>query len=365
MKNDLKILFLSGTYFPEGCGIGDYTYQLANRLAAMNIKIGVLTSSYIGVKPSKKPVIVMPEITDWDMSGLKTLTDRISVFDPDFLHIQYPTAEYKRHLSTNFLPGRLKKTAPGIKVVETFHEPICELGPLGRLRMLINFVSADGRIFVEKENYDRLPLLFKLLENKKQNAIIGVAPNIPRSNTNISAKLRKKYRIPKNKKIMATFGYINHVKGFDILLRAFDPEKEEWLHIGRIDNNYPYQAEWMKLAERSGKSGHIHFTGRLDEKQVAATLASADVCVFPFRGGVTARHATYLSAVLQGSYIVATHALHSGYFAPQNTYFASANIENLRHALDFIPPKRTIKPKILSWNEIAEEHLDFYRKLAG
>jgi glycosyltransferase involved in cell wall biosynthesis len=363
MKNKTRILFVSGTYFPEGCGIGDYTYHLANQLAGHKMTVGALTSSYIGVKASKKPVIVMPEISDWDLSGLKTIIKKILAFNPAIVHIQYPTAEYKKHLSTNFLPGELKKAAPNIKIVETFHEPIRDLGPLGRLRMLINFVSADGRIFVEKENYNRLPLSYKFLEDKKQNAIIGVAPNIPRSNKNISAKLRKKYKVPKNKRLMVTFGYINRVKGFDILLDIFNPEKEEWLHIGKIDNTYPNQVEWMKLAEKSGKSGYIHFTGRLDEKEVAATLASADVCVFPFRGGVTARHATYLSAVLQGSYVVATHASRSGYFAPQNTYFTAVNKEQLRHALDFNPPEKKIRPKILSWNEIAEKHVDFYRNV--
>ncbi len=364
MKSELRILFICGTYFPEGCGVGDYTCHLANELAKLKITVGALTSSYTGVKPAKNPVRVMPEIKNWDLPGLKAIIGKIEAFNPGIAHIQYPSAEYKKHLAFNFLPRALKKSAPHIKIIETFHEPIRELGLLGKIRLLQNFSQADGRIFVEKENQETLPLMFRLFAGNKPSAVIGVAPNIPKATANISGRLRKKFKIPKNKKLMVTFGYINRIKGFDLLLEAFDPEKEEWLHIGKPDKNYPYQVKFLKTAKESGKSGHMHFTGRLHEKEVAATLASADVCAFPFRGGVTARHATYLSAVLQGTYAIAAHKSKTRYDKTMNTlYVPAGSAGSLRRALDEKPRRSRAKTPVISWKDIAEKHKQFYSNI--
>jgi glycosyltransferase involved in cell wall biosynthesis len=195
-------------------------------------------------------------------------------------------------------------------------------------------------------------------------AFIPIASNIPRvkPDNKTRSKIVRSMKLNGKKKIIMTFGFINQVKGYEQLLDAIDTLKYDWIHIGSIDEKVSYQAAFIKNAEKKGV--RIKFTGFLSGKNIAKYLASSDVCVFPFKEGVTNRHGTFLAAAGQGVYIVACHKSKRGYIKNENVYYAApGDIEELKKGIEFDKHIKKITPNVPSWKQVAKRHLDFYREI--
>jgi glycosyltransferase involved in cell wall biosynthesis len=282
------------------------------------------------------------------------------------VHIQYPTVAYKKNILFNLLPFLIKKKSSFIKIINTFHEPINELSLAGKIRMFPNILFSDGFVFVEKEAYQRLPFFLKNIAKNKKIVFIPVASNIPKIeiNKNYKNKIIKKYHLTPKTKLIITFGFINKIKNYEILFNVYNQKKHSWLHIGDLDKNNLYQMEFLKKALKSNIN--IKFTGYVEKLEVAKLLACADVCVFPFIKGISTRHATFMAAVIQNSYVIATHKNKIGFKKKQNVFYIPPNnIEYLKKAFEFNPGKSRHKKNDFStaWQKIAEQHLLFYKKI--
>jgi len=88
----MKILFITGSYPPMKCGVGDYQYNLAKSLSKTNdVNIGVLTSTDAKPVSETDNVEVYPIIRDWGIGRIFKIVKFIRDWDPDIVHIQYPT----------------------------------------------------------------------------------------------------------------------------------------------------------------------------------------------------------------------------------------------------------------------------------
>ena len=360
----MKVLMVCGSYPPARCGIGDYTGFLSKELSRQGIDVEVLTSSYLGIKGASGRLKVSPSVDSWSVENTWKILDKAREADPDIVHIQYPNLEYKKNLSFNFLPALIKRSMPGIRVVETFHEPIRDLTIFGRLRMALNMPYADACVFVEKENYDSLPFFLKAAVKAKKKAFIPIASNIKmeKASKKARAMLLKKFGIPPGKKVLMTFGFITRTKGYESLFGIFDGSREAWVHLGQVNDREAFQRGFMEKAGRAGI--RIHFTGHVESRRIAQYLLSADVCVFPFKEGVTDRHGTFLAAASQGVYIAAYHRLKEGYFREENVFYARCgDARALKRAIEFVPPVKRVKPRIPGWDEIAKAHVELYKSL--
>ncbi|HDQ26623.1 MAG TPA: hypothetical protein ENN43_07780, partial [bacterium] len=316
----LKVLFIAGSYPPALCGIGDYTALLVRELSA-RISAHVLTSSFYNTKEDKSRIKVYPVVGAWKIKNLKKIMGTVSGIRPDIVHIQYPSAAYKKNLLFNFLPLIIKISNPRVKVISTFHEPVHRLGITGQLRMIPNMLFSDGCIFIEEEGYKKLPLLNKAAAAAKKRAFIPAGSNIPKAayDPEYRRKIMKRAGIGPKKKLLITFGFINRIKNYETLFNAYDKSQFSWIHIGSIDPNNVYQAGFLRSALKAGEK--IFFTGYLSAKETAKLLACADVSVFPFSDGVTDRHATFMAALNQPAYIAASHADKRGYDKSSNVYY--------------------------------------------
>jgi|GEM_PF-6840769 glycosyltransferase involved in cell wall biosynthesis len=363
-EKKMKVVLVSGGYPPVRCGIGDYTGNLADRLNRLGIDVEIVTSSYLGIVASGRGVKVKPCVKSWKATAIADVLTHIMEDRPDIVHIQYPNIEYKKNLSTNILPFLIKRNTPGIKVVETMHEPINLLKFLGKVRMMVSMAFADACIFVEKENYNNLPFYIKVFIKNKKIAFIPIASNIERVSLSNAERvaIRKRYIKGDGMKLIMTFGFINNVKGYEDIIDIYDPEKHVWVHVGQIDSQDQYQAHFMKKADEKGIK--IFFTGHLAKKDVAKHLLAADACVFPFKGGVTDRHGTFLAAASQGAYTVAYHARKKGYIKEDNAYYIMCgDKERLKKAIEFKTPVKMEKPDLPGWESIAKAHVELYRNL--
>ena len=94
------VLLVSGSWPPQPCGVGDYTERLARELERHGI--GVIRFGNDGFARPFSPAIV----------------SEIGRAPCDIVHIQYPTAGYRR----SFTPSALAFGLRGKPVVVTLHE---------------------------------------------------------------------------------------------------------------------------------------------------------------------------------------------------------------------------------------------------
>jgi glycosyltransferase involved in cell wall biosynthesis len=363
-ETDMKVMLVNGSYPPETCGVGDYTKKLAEALSLKkNVSISVLTSSYLGIKPQKKPARVIPAVDSWRMSGAVKIAGMIKKEGPDIVHFEYPNTQYKKNLSGNLLPVLLRggKT----KIVETWHEPVVKLGILGRIRVMFTMFFADALIFVEKKNYDTLPWYVKAAGAGKKTAFIDIGSNIPAMDITPAMRkaIKKSSGVKANQRLMVTFGFITETKGFDALLEVFDPETFKWVHLGEVNEGEHFQEKWKEKAESLGFYKLIKFIPGLPEGEVAKWLNAADVCVFPFTKGVSKRHGSFLAAASQRCYIVTTRFEKLGFDKKENIwYVAPGDTTGLKRAMMF-RAKNKKRDMVPPWGGIAEKHMDFYRNI--
>lgn len=360
----MKVLMLCGSYPPARCGVGDYTRMLSRELASLGAGVVIITSSYLGTKKSAKNPEVIPIVDSWKAENTGYIFEKIREISPDIVHIQYPNLEYKKNFSTNILPWKIKCSFAKVKVVETFHEPVKDLTVFGQLRLGLNMFYADACVFVEKENYDMLPFFLKAVMRSKKSVFIPIGSNIKyeKSGKGKAQTLRKRFDIPLGKKILMTFGFITKVKGYENLLKIFRDDREAWVHLGQVNTAEVFQKKFMDTVKNAEVK--INFTGHVVDRQIARYLLSADVCVFPFKEGVTDRHGTFLAAASQGVFIAAFHRSKKGYIKEENVFYARCgNLEGLRKAIDFKSPVTRIKPELIGWKEIAKRHMELYRSL--
>ncbi|MBN2754696.1 MAG: hypothetical protein JXR81_07500 [Candidatus Goldbacteria bacterium] len=360
----MKVMFVSGSYPPVRCGVGDYVGFVSANLAKQGIKAEILTSSYRGIKHSGRNPAVNPCIEKWGILNVKKALSEILRSGAGIVHFQYPTVEYKKNMLTNVLPAVLKLIKPGIKIVQTFHEPLMGLTFFGRARLLLNMFFSDALIFVEKENMTTSPWYVKAVLAGKTVRYIPVASNIPRQKADIRVitAIRKKFAVKNKKRIFLTFGFITPVKGYEILAENVDFNKYEWIHLGGYDKNDLYQNSFVNSVIKNGIK--INFTGYLSAVNTAKYLASSGMCLFPFKEGVTDRHGTYLAAANQGVYCVAFHASKKGYFEEENTFYAAlGDINGFIDGMKRKVKKGNIKPKLPQWADIAFSHKQLYEFL--
>ncbi len=91
----MRVLIIAGSYPPDKCGVGDYTFHLANALAArQKVEVGVLTNAGQVNAFYDNLVKVFRTVSSWRNKSLLEVRHVVSDFHPDVVHIQYPTQGY-------------------------------------------------------------------------------------------------------------------------------------------------------------------------------------------------------------------------------------------------------------------------------
>jgi glycosyltransferase involved in cell wall biosynthesis len=120
--------------------------------------------------------------------------------------------------------------------------------------------------------------------------------------------------------LLGYFGFVNDRKGVDTLLHALrrlasDPEgpnNPRLLMIGgqtgaSDPTNIAYLRTIRDLVTELGLDDRVMSTGYVSPEEVSAGFASTDICVLPFRDGVSFLHGTLHAALAHGVPVVTTH----------------------------------------------------------
>jgi glycosyltransferase involved in cell wall biosynthesis len=361
-EKPMKVLFITGSFPPMKCGVGDYTYILAKAMAGReNIQVSVITSKDTEGTSDSRPIVV-PLMKQWSFSESSAVLRFLESWRPDVVHIQYPTLGYAKRLMPSFLPLLIHRE--GYKVVQTWHDP---LSRKGLFRYIPNAIARDTLVVVESNYESKLPAFYRWFLRRKRHQFIPVGSNIPRVTVNETEQLhiRSKFDALENR-LIAYFGFISPAKGIETLLEVADPNQDRIVLICDLHPTEKYHNNILQRLGNSDWSGKVFVTGFLPAEEVGKILCASDAAVFPFVDGLSMRNASVLAARMQGIFVLTTHKDRRGYDVGENMYYAGpGDVVEMRNALRHHAGTR-ISPGSgvpTDWNSIVDAHLRLYSEL--
>jgi glycosyltransferase involved in cell wall biosynthesis len=297
-------------------GVGDYTRLLGEALCARGAEVHVLTSAQAALAVDG-PVRVHAVMSGWGWRALYGAVGRmLRDLAPDVVHIQYQAAAYGMHPAINLLPRRFPRTP----AVVTFHDlRVPYLFPkAGPVRRWVNLALARGSAATVVTNEeDRLDLAGQRGIQRLEMIPIGsnIACDPPQELDCVA--WRAGYGVSADGLLMCYFGFLNDSKGGEELIAALDAlcraGRDAYLlmiggHVGASDpTNRAYLERVQGAIRVRGLEQRVIWTGFLTSQEVSAAFACSDVCVLPYRDGVSFRRGSLLAAIIHGMPIISTH----------------------------------------------------------
>lgn len=305
----MRIGLITGEYPPMQGGVGAYSQIIARAFADDGHTVCVLSAT---PATEDHPAINMTHVSGWGPGMLRTARRWAYEHQLDVVNIQFETAAFGMSPWVHFLPDALRD----LPVVTTFHDLLVpylfpKAGSLRRWIVMRLARASSGVIATNHEDFARV--------NHLPNAALipigsNVQPALPDGYNR--ADWRERAGASVDDVLLAHFGFVNHSKGLETLLRAVSLLHEDGFPAkivmigGRTGTSDPtnaaYAAEIDGLIDTLNLSDHIHWTGFVDDPQVSAYLDAADAVVLPFRDGASYRRGSLMAAIEHGCAIITT-----------------------------------------------------------
>jgi len=307
----VRVSMLTGAFPPDRCGVGDYVHRLCSQIARMGAEVHVITSAHAAPQPAtwEGAIRLYRSVRSWNTINLHRIARLLRDIRPDVVHVQFPSVGYRRVAGLAMLPMLLR--ARGYRVVLTLHEYL----PSPRLSRSRQAVMAAASHSVITTTPEDAAALQKLLPWKRSNVhCINIASNIerrPAESFDRNAR-RESLGAGPDSPIVCFFGNLHPGKGIEELVEAFAIARRNCnvgtlLIIGSFD---PRHTLFSYIVHRRildlGLSGPVHVTGFVTPTEVSELLLASDICVLPFRDGLSVRRGTFLAAVHHGLPVIST-----------------------------------------------------------
>jgi glycosyltransferase involved in cell wall biosynthesis len=324
----MRIGLVTGEYPPDQGGVGDFTSRLARALAHLGHEMHVITTARgeaqratrhrleLSRSDSEDPLTVHFTVRSWRWGCWGQVMKLAQDLSLDTLNVQYQAAAYAVHPAISIVP----RGAAMPSVAVTFHDlkvPYLfpKAGPLRWWALLLLARRADGVIVTNQEDYLRLQ---DEIDSDKLS-LIPIGSNIPASppaGYDRTAQ-RARWGIGRGDLLLGYFGFLNESKGGEELIQALGHLVEHGLsaHLlmigGRVGSSDPTNRAYAKRVEQliaaRDLGNRIHWTGYTSPEQVSAALLAVDLCVLPYRDGVSFRRGTLMACLAHGCAIVSTY----------------------------------------------------------
>lgn len=362
----MKVIIISGSFPPMKCGVGDYVFNLVQRLSSFDaVEVLVITSLVSDLKFVNDKFTILPIVKKWDIFEMFKLSKKISCIRADIVHIQYPTLGYKKSKSVQFLPLIIKLFDKKAKLVQTWHDPFNNYWK-GKMRFLPNLLALDGLVVVEPGWVDRLPWLYRKILYKTRRRFIPVASTVPSVKVDDVERMniRSMFNCREDEKLLSYFGFVSPRKNIELVLTLLESINSKLILICDLNPSNQYHKQILELINQKNLNDRVFVTGFLPAVLSARYMAASDAVILPFKEGVSQRHTSFLAAVAQGVLVVTTSDKKRGYFENENVFYAP--IDDLQAMIDGIKlyAGRKIRVKETSnYLEIAKQHIEFYKEL--
>jgi len=314
----MRIGLISGEYPPDQGGVGDFTRELGQALAELGHDVHVITGRTEGLRPEWEGsgVTTHRVVRRWGWGCWRKVLALARDLRLDVLDVQYQAAAYGMHPAINFLPRR--RDRPPVAVV-TFHDlkvPYLfpKAGPLRWQVVRTLARRADGVIVTNQGDYLRLET--EVPSDRLSLIPIGSnIPPVPPPGYERDVE-RARWGVRAGDLLLGYFGFLNASKGVEELIRALALLAERGVpaHLlmigGRVGSSDPTNRAYAQRVEvliaALGLGERVHWTGYTGPEAVSAGLLAADVCVLPYRDGVSFRRGTLHACLAHGRAVVTT-----------------------------------------------------------
>jgi len=308
---------VTAEYPPDQGGVGDFTHELGQALTELGHQVHVMTDkSQIPNPKSQIAGVTVHRVVDgWRWGCWEQLLQLAHELGLDVLNVQYQAAAYGMHPAINLVPRRREHP----RVVVTFHDlkvPYLfpKAGPL-RWRVVRALARrADGVIVTNREDYVRLEGEIPTV----RLSLIPIGSNIPPvppPGYDRQAE-RARWGVGPDDLLLGYFGFLNESKGGEELMQALAGLRNRGVsaHLlmigGRVGTSDPANRAYAERVERLiddlGLRQRVHWTGYARPRLVSAGLLATDVCVLPYRDGVSFRRGTLHACLAHGRAVVTT-----------------------------------------------------------
>jgi len=357
----LRLLLISGSYPPMRCGVGDYTRCLAESLAdRSDVSLRVLTT-VSAPSPDGDPPWLHRAMPNWRLTALGPYLGLLREFQPDIVHIQYPTRGYSVWSGPAILPV-LARAWGRASVVQTWHEYPYPASTRAGCAMLVLAAAASALIYVRPDYPQHINETLSMLLGRAKRHFVPNASVVPA--VQLADQERAQTRADLGcgeRRLIAFFGFAHPQKGVDRLFHIADPTRDHLVLIGELHENDPYHAHLIRVATSPPWRGHVTFSGFVEPARAAHLLASADAAVFPFLEGGGVWNSSVHAAVSQGTFTLLTSRERSGYSVTENVYYAiPSGVDQMRVALTQHVGTRIPPDTIAGWDTIAKRHIEIY-----
>lgn len=357
----MRVLFITGSYPPMKCGVGDYTRHLAEAMGAMEgVSVAVLTDVSATSSPTGEGVTLFPVVNGWTPPCVAPILRTTLRWKPDLVHIQYPTQGYKGSFLSYQLP--LLISASGFPVFQTWHEYM----PVGSITAFVNALPTRGFVVVRPDFKNNSSPFYGWIFRRKPFRFIPNAPTIPVATLPEDKRVSIRRELaPEAERLIAYFGFVSPVKNVEALFDIADPDRDHIVLACDLDPSDPCHAAILEKTGNECWKRKSTVTGYLPPNEVGRILAAADAVVFPFREGGGDWNTSIRGAAAQGTFVLTTSRERNGFDAERNIFFAEpGNLAEMREALTLHAGSRgPTQDPIVAWGSIAREHALFYREL--
>ena len=384
-------------------GVGDFTREIGfalNRLGAtVNVVSSVRAVQAEGeVLPDDRActlerdgshLALYPVIKRWDFSSWSRVAELLVRTESQILNIQYQTAAYQMHPAVNLLPWRLRLQRNRPKVVATFHDlkvPYLfpKAGPVRRWVTGALIRGCDATIVTNAED--------RLEANRRYGAgnlqLFPIGSNVdPQAPTGYDReKWRRRWGVGEDEILLCYFGFLNESKGGEVLFRALaqlvaSGARVKLLMIGgKIGSSDPTNVAYLqKMEDLIGElnlADDVSWTGYVDGPEVSASFWASDICVLPYRDGVSFRRGTLMAALAHGMPIVSTcprvevaeiiDGENMILSPPEDPEALAERVRELAvsaHLREKLAQGATELSRLFSWESIAEDTLELFGRV--
>lgn len=270
---------ITGSYSPDICGVGDYTYQL------MQTKIGQGWNLYYS--------------KDWSLiSVFKHIRD-IKKMKSKNIIMQYPTLGYGWSLVPLLLClyfSLLSKKHFMIVLHELSQQTL-----KSRVTIFLMMLFVDQIIFTNKYEQDYACKYFKYL--KKKSSIVKIYSNI------LSSSVIK--NIDERSIQLVYFGHIRPNKGIEDFVNLAQKINMESKPInvvlaGQVPKGF--EEYFSKIKTNCDKYG-VRILLNLPNNEISDLLNNSKIAYLPFPDGVSERRGSFLAALKNGAVVVTTKGI--------------------------------------------------------
>jgi glycosyltransferase involved in cell wall biosynthesis len=332
----LRVLMISGEYPPMEGGVADFTAILSRAMAA-DAEVHVLTSwdpksgqgraataSDNGdlIVAVEDRVVVHRRMESWSWLPLRrAVSELLIAHDIDVVNIQYQTAAYGMHPAINLLPMMQRALGPTrVPMVVTFHDLLVPylLPKAGALREWVNLTLArrcQAAIVTNAQDQRRLAAVRSIPRLERIPIGSNISTVLPADYDR--AAWRARWGLPDESVVLCYFGFLNASKGGEDLVQALHQLVSTGMDacllmiggaVGASDpTNCAYLARVRALIAELGLEERVIWTGHLPDEQVSACFAIADLCLLPYRDGVSFRRGSLMAALAHGMPIISTY----------------------------------------------------------